>query len=62
MFAAGRLLERSQRLLERMTPEDRQEALGLHREIEEALRTQTWPQLQTATAQLTDLLFYVEEA
>ena len=62
VFAAGRLLERSQRLLERMTTEDRQEALGLHREIEEALRTQTWPQLQTATAQLTDLLFYVEEA
>lgn len=62
VVAAGRLLERSRRLLEKMTPEDRQETLGLHQQIEEALRTQHWEHLHTATAQLADLLFYVEEA
>ena len=62
VFAAGRLLERSRRLLEKMTSEDRQEALGLHQQIEEALRMQNWEHLQTATVQLADLLFYVEEA
>ncbi len=62
VFAAGRLLERSRRLLDSMTPEDRHEALGLHQQIEEALRMQDWKHLRTATAQLADLLFYVEEA
>ena len=62
VFEAGRLLERSRRLLEKMTPEDCEEAIGLHEQIEEALRVQTWDRLQTATDELADLLFYVEEA
>ncbi len=62
VFEAGRLLERSRRLLEKMTPEDREEAIGLHEQIEEALRMQTWDRLRTATEELADLLFYVEEA
>jgi molecular chaperone DnaK (HSP70) len=62
VFEAGRLLERSRRLLEKMTPEDREEAIGLHEQIEEALRVQTWDRLRAATTDLTDLLFYVEEA
>ena len=62
VFAAGRLLERSRRLLDSMTPEDRHEALGLHQQIEEALRMQDWNHLHMATVQLTDLVFYVEEA
>jgi molecular chaperone DnaK (HSP70) len=62
VFEAGRLLERSRRLLEKMTSEDREEAIGLHEQIEEALRMQTWDRLRTATTELADLLFYVEEA
>lgn len=62
VFEAGRLLERSRRLLEHMPPEDKEEAIGLHEEIEEALRVQEWGRLQTATTELADLLFYVEEA
>ncbi len=62
VFAAGRLLERSRRLLKKMTPEDQQEALELHQQIEEALRIQNWDYLHTAITELTDLLFYVEEA
>ena len=62
VFEAGRLLERSRRLLDNMTPEDKEEAIGLHEQIEEALRVQDWDRLQTAVEELTDLLFYIEEA
>jgi molecular chaperone DnaK (HSP70) len=59
---ARALLERSRRLLDRMTAEDREEAIGLHEQIEEALRTAQWQQLQEAMTTLADVLFYVEES
>src|SRR5262249_31573171 len=58
---ARALLERSRRLLDRMTPEDREEAIALHEQIEEALKTAQWQSLHAAMTTLADLLFYVEE-
>src|SRR5215475_12517834 len=59
---ARALLERSRRLLEKMTAEDREEAIALHEQLEGALNTSNWQQLQAAMTELADLLFYVEEA
>ena len=39
---ARALLERSRRLLDKMTAEDREEAIGFHEQIEEALKTAQW--------------------
>lgn len=58
---ARALLERSERLQPRMTPEDRAEALGLHRQIEDALKAGDWERLRAQAGELADLLFYVEE-
>ena len=58
---ARALLERSRRLLDTMTPEDREEAIGFQGQIEGALNAADWNQLRQATAELADLLFYVEE-
>ncbi len=58
---ARALLERSRRLLDRMTAEDREEAIALHEQIEEALKTAQWQPLHAAMTTLADLLFYVEE-
>jgi molecular chaperone DnaK (HSP70) len=58
---ARALLERSRRLLERMNAEDREAAIALHEELEAALGASDWDRLRQATADLADLLFYVEE-
>jgi molecular chaperone DnaK (HSP70) len=58
---ARALLERSRRLLDKMTPEDREEAIALHEQIEDALKTAQWQSLHAAMTTLADLLFYVEE-
>ena len=58
---ARALLERSRRLLERMSAEDREEAIALHEQLEAAMNVQDWDQLRQASAELADLLFYVEE-
>ena len=58
---ARALLERSRRLLGKMTAEDREEAIALHEQIEEALKTAQWQPLHAAMTTLADLLFYVEE-
>jgi hypothetical protein len=52
---------RGRRLLEKMNAEDREEAIALHEQIENALNTADWPRLREATTELADLLFYVEE-
>jgi molecular chaperone DnaK (HSP70) len=59
---ARALLERSRRLLDRMTAEDREEAIALHEQLEAAMQAQDWDQLREASTELADLLFYVEEA
>jgi molecular chaperone DnaK (HSP70) len=58
---ARALVERSRRLLDKMPPEDREEAIALHEQIEEALKTAQWQPLHAAMTTLADLLFYVEE-
>jgi hypothetical protein len=58
---ARALLERSRRLLDKMNAEDREEAIALHEQIEGALHASDWQRLSEATAELADLLFYVEE-
>jgi molecular chaperone DnaK len=58
---ARALLERSRRLLEKMTAEDREEAIALHEQIENALNAADRDQLRQAMTELADLLFYVEE-
>ena len=59
---ARALLERSRRLLDTMTAEDREEAIALHEQIEGALQTADWEALRPAMTELADLLFYVEES
>jgi molecular chaperone DnaK (HSP70) len=59
---ARALLERSRRLLDTMTAEDREEAIALHEQIEGALQTADWEALRTVMTELADLLFYVEES
>ena len=58
---ARALLERGQRLHDRMSAEDREEAVTLRQTIEQAISGADWEQLRAATADLADLLFYVEE-
>lgn len=58
---ARALLERSRRLLETMNNEDREEAITLHEQIENALSTSDTKRLHAAMTELADLLFYVEE-
>jgi molecular chaperone DnaK len=58
---ARALLERSRRLLDRMSAEDREEAIALHETIEDALAANDRERLREVTAELADLLFYVEE-
>ncbi len=58
---ARALLERSRRLLDTMNSDDREEAIGLHERIENALNTPDPKRLHTAMTELADLLFYVEE-
>ena len=58
---ARALLERSERLQPRMTPEDREEALALQRQIEDALKAGDWERVRAQAGELADLLFHVEE-
>src|ERR1051325_3270829 len=46
---ARALIERSQRLFAKMTPEDREEAISLHEQIAEALQAADWEQLHQVT-------------
>ena len=59
---ARALLERSRRLLDKMTAEDREEAIALHEQIEDVLKTAQWQPLHAAMTALAELLFYVEES
>ena len=58
---ARAVIERGQRLHERMSVEDREEAMTFQRAIEQAIGSGDWERLRAATTDLADLLFYVEE-
>jgi molecular chaperone DnaK len=58
--AAEQLLERSRGRLGRMHPDDVEEAVALHERIAAALASGAIPELEQATAELRELLFFVE--
>src|SRR5207247_8687513 len=56
---ARALLERSRRLLDKMNAEDREEAIALHEQIEDALGASPWERLRQVPATLDKLMLYV---
>jgi molecular chaperone DnaK len=58
---ARALLEKAERLLERMQPEDRGEVEKLMERVRSALTDRRWEELTTASNELADVLFYLEE-
>ena len=57
---ASDLVEKSQRLLGGLHEEDREEAIDLHEKINSAIRSNEPAALKRATAELRELLFFVE--
>ena len=55
------LLERSRRLLDRIHPEDQEDAIDLHERIESAIAARDTPGLSEACEELKELLFFVED-
>jgi molecular chaperone DnaK (HSP70) len=54
------LIEQSRRLLDKMHPEDKEEVIGLHERISAAISANDPEELKKATADLRELLFFVE--
>jgi molecular chaperone DnaK len=59
---ARALLEKAERLLERVSPEDRSEVERLMEKVRTALTDRRWDQLTGASNELADTLFYLEDA
>jgi molecular chaperone DnaK len=62
MVQARALLEKAERLQERLAPEDRAEVARLMTNLRNALTDRAWPRVTEATNELTDMLFYLEDA
>jgi molecular chaperone DnaK len=58
---ARALLEKCERLLPNLQPEDKAEVERLMTNVRTALTDRKWDQLTTACNELTDILFYLEE-
>ena len=58
---ANTLLERSRRLLDRIHPEDQEDAIDLHERIDSAIIARDTAGLNEACEELKELLFFVEE-
>jgi molecular chaperone DnaK (HSP70) len=58
---AKSLLERSRRLLDRIHPEDQEDAIDLHERIESAIASRDTAGLSEASEELKELLFFVED-
>jgi molecular chaperone DnaK len=58
---AKALLEKAERLLERVQPEDRPEVDRLMERVRTALTDRQWTQLGAASNELSDILFYLED-
>jgi molecular chaperone DnaK len=58
---ARALLEKSERLLEKVQPEDRTEIERLMERVRTALTDRKWDQLTAACNELADVLFYLED-
>jgi len=59
---AKALLEKAERLLEKTAAEDRAEVEKLMGRVRTALTDRQWTQLSAASNELTDILFYLEDA
>jgi len=59
---ARALLEKAERLLERVSAEDRPEVERLMQQVRTALTDRQWDKLGTASDELADTLFYLEDA
>jgi len=55
------LLERSRRLLNRIHPEDKEDAIDLHERIDSAITSRDTAALSEASEELKELLFFVED-
>ena len=58
---ARALLEKAERLLERVQPEDRPEVERLMANVRTALTDRQWDRLTDAANELADVLFYLED-
>ncbi len=58
----GALLEKAERLLEGMQPEDRAEVERLMAQVRVALTDRQWARVTDACNELADVLFYLEDA
>jgi molecular chaperone DnaK len=58
---ARALLEKAQRLLEKVPDEDRAEVERMMKRVQSALTDHRWEQLKTASNELADTLFYLED-
>jgi molecular chaperone DnaK len=58
---ARALLEKAERLLERVAPEDRTDVERLMERIRTALTDRRWAEVTTASNELADMLFYLED-
>ncbi len=61
MVQARALLEKAERLLEKLGPDDRAEVERLMGKLRNALTDRAWPRVGEATNELTDVLFYLED-
>jgi molecular chaperone DnaK len=59
---ARALLEKAERLLERVQPEDRAEVERLLERVRTSLTDRQWDKMKTASNELADILFYIEDA
>jgi molecular chaperone DnaK len=59
---ARALLEKAERLLEKVAPEDRAEVERMMERVRTALTDRKWDQVTTASNELADVLFYLEDA
>jgi molecular chaperone DnaK len=62
MVQARALVEKAERLLEKLAPDDRDEVERLMNELRNALTDRAWGRLNTAINELSDVLFYLEDA
>jgi molecular chaperone DnaK len=59
---ANALLEKAERILAKISTEDRDEVERLITSVRIALTDRQWPELTTAMGELSDVLFYLEDA
>ena len=59
---ARALLEKAERLMERVQPEDKPEVERLMEKVRTALTDRQWDRLTSASNELADVLFYLEDA